>query len=135
LKIARSRCGATPRTGLTGSNWTHSFGGKATIRIARLGGDAMVASVHRPTHFGKARTWSARVALSSWALVEDAVVAANFWMLDEHGGDRGFDGARWVIAGNRRHDHYWVGRWCPDDALFDLGRLLFDLAGLDEVRL
>ena len=43
--------------------WTHSFGGEATIRIARLGTDAMVTSVHRPTHFGKTRTRSARVAL------------------------------------------------------------------------
>jgi hypothetical protein len=47
----------------------------------------------------------------------------------------GCDGARWLIAGRRRFDYHIVHRWSPDGALHDLGRLLFDLAGLAVVRL
>jgi hypothetical protein len=60
---------------------------------------------------------------------------ANFWMLDETGGGQGLDGADWLLAGCRRHDYRLIKRWSPDDGVFDLGRLLFDLAGLQEVRL
>jgi hypothetical protein len=67
--------------------------------------------------------------------VEDAAAVANFWMLDERDGAQGLDGADWLIAGHRRHDYHLVKRWSPRDGLFDLGRLLFDLAGLEEVRL
>jgi hypothetical protein len=42
---------------------------------------------------------------------------------------------RGLFAGRRRHEYHYISRWCPDDALRDLGRLLFDLAGLAEVRL
>jgi hypothetical protein len=38
--------------------WDSSFDGKATIRIARLGGDAMVSRVYRASRFGKGPTVS-----------------------------------------------------------------------------
>lgn len=72
---------------------------------------------------------------AEWSRMEDAVVAANFWMLDERGGPRGLDGSTWCFAGRRRHEYHYISRWCPDGALRDLGRLLFDLAGLVEVGL
>ena len=68
--------------------------------------------------------------------VEDAVVAAGFWLLDEDWPNLGsMGGAKWMIAGRRRHDYHVVKRLNPRDALYDLGRLMFDLVGLDEVRL
>ncbi|MFZ2006760.1 MAG: hypothetical protein WB697_02220 [Stellaceae bacterium] len=44
-------------------------------------------------------------------------------------------GLHWRVAGRRRHDFHLVKRWSPRDRLYDLGRLLFDLAGLTEVRM
>jgi hypothetical protein len=72
---------------------------------------------------------------ADWARLEDAIVAANFWMLDESDGHRGCDGADWMVAGRRRHDYHLVRRWSPGGALYDLGRLPFDVTGLYEVRL
>jgi hypothetical protein len=38
-------------------------------------------------------------------------------------------------SAHRRHDYHYISRWSPDDALWDLGRFFFDVAGLAEVRL
>jgi hypothetical protein len=35
--------------------WDSSFDGKATIHIARLGGEAMVFGIYLPSRFGKVR--------------------------------------------------------------------------------
>ena len=59
-----------------------SFDGKATILIARLGGEAMVSRVYWPTRFGKVRRSRGLLTTTDWSLLEDAVVAANFWMLE-----------------------------------------------------
>ena len=86
--------------------------------------------------FGKHRLLNGRLTIADWARVEDAVVAAGFWLLDEDWPNLGsMGGAKWMIAGRRRHDYHVVKRLNPRDALYDLGRLMFDLAGLDEVRL
>ena len=67
--------------------WDHSFGGEAITRISRIDAEMLVSRFHRVGHFGKTRCRSARLQLSDWALLEDAVVAADFWMLDESGGE------------------------------------------------
>ena len=36
---------------------------------------------------------------SVWARLEDAIVEANFWILDERGGCSGLDGSTWRFAG------------------------------------
>jgi hypothetical protein len=72
---------------------------------------------------------------ADWARLEDAVVTANFWMLDEQNDRLGLDGATWRFAGRRRRDYHSISRWSPVDSLWDLGRLFFDVAGLEEVRL
>jgi hypothetical protein len=72
---------------------------------------------------------------SDWTLIEDALVAANFWMLDDQEEDRLLlGGARWNVA-SRRRDYHFISRRSPHRPLWDLGRLLFDLAGLDEIGL
>lgn len=116
-------------------NWVSSFDGEATIRVARLEAEAMVFGTYRPSHFGKRRQRRASMSMADWALFEDALVAANFWNLDRNGGHHGLDGANWSLAGSRNRDYHFISRWSPDDALWDLGRLFFDLAGLDRVRL
>ena len=116
-------------------NWSSSFHGEATIRVAKLGSDASVSRTYRPSKYAKLRRYQARLTPADWSRLEDAVVAANFWMLDEHGGRRGLDGSTWRFVGRRLRDYHFISRWCPDGTLWDLGRLLFDLAGLAQVRL
>jgi hypothetical protein len=116
-------------------NWDSSFDGNATIRIARLGGEAMVFREYRSDRYGKMRRFRGLLTPADWSRLQDAVVAANFWMLDEHGGRHGLEGSTWRLAGRRRHDFHYIARWSPDGALWDLGRLFFDIAGLAEVRL
>jgi hypothetical protein len=118
-------------------DWDHSFGGEATIRIARLDDQVTVSRRYRTARFGgKIRCRYARLTMSDWLAFEDAVVAANFWMLGECiPFDMGCDGANWMIAGLRGRDFHYIKRWSPHGVLRDLGRLLFDLAGLNEVRL
>jgi hypothetical protein len=70
---------------------------------------------------------------AGWSRLEGAVVAANFWMLDEYGGRHNLDGSRWRFAGRRRHDYHYISRWSPDDALWDFGQ--FSLMSRDWVRL
>jgi hypothetical protein len=74
--------------------WESTDDGSATIRIARLGRNAMVFRVHRPSRYGKVRRFHGAIPRRAWARPEDAIVAANFWMLDEHGGEHGLDGVR-----------------------------------------
>jgi hypothetical protein len=115
--------------------WDSSFDGKATIRIAKLRDEAVVSRVYRASRFGKVRRFRGLLTTADWSLLEDAIVAANFWMLDERDGRLGLDGSTWSFAGRRRHDYHYLSRWSPDDALWDLGRFFFDVAGLAEVRL
>jgi hypothetical protein len=70
-------------------DWNSSFDGKATIRVARLGDQAIVTRIYRPSWFGKARRFHGHLMHDDWSRLEDAVVAANFWMLDERGGRHG----------------------------------------------
>ena len=116
-------------------SWKSTFSGDATIRVARLGDEVLASRRYRPSMFGKTRSTHALAKMADWSRLEDAIVAANFWMLDETGGDHGLDGANWIIAGRRWHDYHRIRRWSLDDTLYDLGRLMFDLAGLEEVRL
>jgi hypothetical protein len=115
--------------------WDYSFGAAATIRIARLGKEVMATWQHRGSMFNKGRSRCARLRISDWALLEDAVVVANLWLLDETSHQLGCDGATWMMAGRRGFDYHYIRRWSPHDALFDLGRLMFDLVGLEAVRL
>jgi hypothetical protein len=116
-------------------SWKSTFSGDATIRVARLGSEVLASRRYRPSMFMKARSTHALSTTVDWSRLEDAVVAANFWMLDETIMDMGCDGSTWIIAGRRRHDYHRIRRWSPPGPLYDLGRLLFDLVGLDEVRL
>ena len=119
-------------------SWATECGdGSATMQVARLGDEAMCCRVYKPSTFGKARRSRGALSRSDWSLVEDAVVAADFWMLDEHSQSPGLTlgGANWSLAGRRRHDFHCITRRSPCGALWELGRLLFDLAGLEAIRL
>lgn len=114
--------------------WDSSHG-QATIRVAKLGDAVMVFREYREDRFGKIRRYRAMLTQGSWSRLEDAIIAANFWMLDEDGGRHGLDGSTWRFAGRRRRDFHHIRRWSPDGTLWHLGRLFFGLAGLAKVRL
>jgi hypothetical protein len=120
-------------------NWTTecSSEGSATIQVARLGDEAMFSRVYKPSTFGKARRNRGVLSRSEWRLVEDAVVAADFWMLDQQSQNPGLTlrGNDWYLAGRRRRDYHYITRRSPHGTLWELGRLLFDLAGLKAIRL
>jgi hypothetical protein len=95
----------------------------------------MGSRVYRASRFGKVRRFRGLLTTVDWSLLEDAIVAANFWMLDERGGRDGLDGSTWRFAARRRHDYHYISRWSPGGALWDLGRFFFDVAELAGVRL
>jgi hypothetical protein len=53
------------------------------------------------------------------------LVAASFWALDPEERHRGLDGSDWLIEGRRKNIFRAVGRWSPNGAIFDLGKLFF----------
>jgi hypothetical protein len=106
-------------------SWTteSSGEGNATIRVARLGTAAMFFRSYRPSTFGRPRRGRGMLSRSDWMLIEDAVVAANFWMLDAREEHRlVLDGTTWYLAGRRRRDYHFISRRSPRGALWDLGR-------------
>jgi hypothetical protein len=70
--------------------WDSTDDGCAAIRVARLGRDAMVFRTYRPSRYGKVRLYHGPLSRMPWPRLEDAIVEANFWMLDER---HGLDGS------------------------------------------
>jgi len=116
--------------------WQSSFDGNATIRIARQARRVAVFRVYRPERFDRARLCRRWLPHADWERLEDALVEAQFWLLDENGGHEAvLDGATWMFAGRRGPDYHCISRRCPSLPVRDLGRCIFDLAGLEDVRL
>jgi hypothetical protein len=70
------------------------------------------------------------LTLADWARLQDALVAASFWTLDPVEERFGLDGSDWLIEGRRKDIFRAVRRWSPRQALYELGQLFFELAGL-----
>ena len=120
--------------------WRSSFDGSAVVRIGRQG--TAITLQWRYDWFRTPRPDDAPsdAALSpgDWARFRDALIAANFWVLDPADEPlQGLDGAEWFIEGRRRNIYRAISRWSPRGELHALGRLFFDLAGpsLSAVRL
>ncbi len=115
--------------------WDSSFDGDAMLRIARLGDEIRLSRGYRPSQFARAERCEASLTPCDWARLQGALTAANFWALDPHAGTHGLDGACWTIEGRRKNIFRVIQHRSPGGELRDLGRLLFDLAGLNEVRI
>jgi hypothetical protein len=111
--------------------------GFAKIRIARQARRVAVSRLFRPSDYRKPRRSRAWLNHADWERLEDALVEAQFWLLDRYGSREGhvLDGARWLIQGWRAHDYHSISRHSPSGPLHDLGRCFFDFAGLEDVRL
>jgi hypothetical protein len=77
----------------------------------------------RRAHPGKALT------LADWARLQDAVIAASIWALDPEERRLGLDGPDWLIERRRKDISWAVSRWSPRGTIYDLGHLIFELAG------
>ncbi len=115
--------------------WDSSFDGDAMLRIARLGDEIRLSRVYRPSQFARTERCEASLTPCDWARLQDALIAANFWTLDPHAEAHGLDGACWTIEGRRKNIFRAAHHWSPGGELRDLGRLLFDLAGLNKVKI
>jgi hypothetical protein len=66
-------------------------------------------------HFEKlAASAETKIHEIQWACLEALLREARFWELPESGGHGGFDGANWLVEGNREGRYHRVRRWSPD---------------------
>jgi hypothetical protein len=116
--------------------WRSSFDGDAVVQIGRGGKNITLDWACSSFTYGNGRFWNC-IEEVSWHRLEDALLAAGFWCLDPIGERYGLDGATWAIEGRRRDVYRAVERWSPHDAIYDLGRTFFDLAGplIADIRL
>jgi hypothetical protein len=122
--------------------WHSSFDGEAVVRIGEPDSEITLRWVY---HWFRAPSPddsppSVPLTLADWTRLQEAFIAASFWALDPDEGPlaRGLDGAFWTIEGRRKDMFRAVSRWSPrDEAVHDLARLFFDLAGppLGEIKL
>jgi hypothetical protein len=110
--------------------WNSSFVGDAVMRIGRQGDEITLRCVYRPSLFGDADRRQMPLSLANWARLQDALIVASFWALDPEESRIGLDGSDWLIEGRRKDTFRAVGRWSPIGAIYDLGKLFFELAGL-----
>lgn len=116
--------------------WRSSFDGSAAVRIGRQGTATILR--WRYDWFRTPRPDDAALSPGDWARFLDALIAANFWVLDPADEPlQGLDGAEWFIEGRRGNVYRCVSRWNPRGEVHGPGRLFFDLARapLSEVRL
>ena len=79
--------------------WDSSFDGDAVVRIARFSDEIMLSRVYRPSHFARTERSDASLTVADWARLQDALIAANFWVLEPHGEAHALDGAYWDDRG------------------------------------
>jgi hypothetical protein len=116
-------------------HWDSAFRGHAIIRVGRFeDGGLVLRYLYRPRRFAEAQRGRFALMLAGWTQMNDALIAAHFWTLAPYELPGGCDGATWKIEGRREDTYQVISRWCPGGALWELGRLVFDFAGLDEVR-
>ena len=67
-----------------------------------------------------------------WAEIQNAIEASDFWSEATQDPARtGFDGAQWVVEGERNESYHVVDRWSPEQGTQrDLGTLFLNLSGL-----
>src|ERR1051325_907673 len=108
--------------------WRSSFDGDAVVQIGRGGKNIILDWACSSFTYGNGRFWNC-IDEASWRRLEDALLDAGFWCLNPHDNRRALDGARWTIEGRRRAVYRVVERWSPHNAVYELGRMFFDLAG------
>jgi hypothetical protein len=117
-------------------NWQSSFHGRAVVRIGQQGDQIVLRATYHPYDFITGDFGSdLTLTMSDWRRLQDALVDASFWALDVRDDRIGFDGATWTIEGRRKEICRIVERWCPGGAIWHLGPVFFDLAGLTHIEI
>jgi hypothetical protein len=109
--------------------WRSSFDGDAAVRIGRQGDQITLHWIYRWYTLRGAEGPVVRLSLVDWARLQDALFAASFWALDPEERRLGLDGSQWLIEGRRKDNYRAVSRWSPHGAIYDLGKLFFELTG------
>jgi hypothetical protein len=146
------------RTEAEGYRFTRrrSFDGDAVVRIGRQSNEITSRWACRRFKPRGVDDAPSVVTLTrrDWERLQDPLIAASFWTLDPDGIDwpvdgdeqrtiaaiiasRGLDGSDWRFEGRRKDIYRAVSRLSPRAALYELGRLFFELAGppLAKVRI
>ena len=94
----------------------------------------------RPVHlrdrlFGDDVEPELTLSMEDWGRLQSALIDASFWALEARDDRLGLDGAWWTIEGRRKEIYRCARRWSPDGAIWRLGRMFFDLAGLTHVKI
>jgi hypothetical protein len=118
--------------------YMQAFGAHASIRIAKRRDEIIVERSYYPGMFNKPERFAALLTEADWDRLQDAVTVARFWWLPRIVRPRGLwlDGFHLIVEA-RRGDTFRVSKFDNPDVpeFWKLGRLAFDLAGLDDVPL
>jgi hypothetical protein len=118
--------------------YMQAFGRHASIRIAKRRDEITVERGYYAGRFREPQRFVALLRDTDWDRLQDAVAAARFWSQPRIVRPRGIclDGFELVVEA-RRGGTFRVSRFVNPDVpqFWRLGRLAFDLAGLDDVPL
>jgi hypothetical protein len=117
--------------------WLQAFGAHAVICTARRGDAVVLDRMYCSDMFNEAERIETVLTTVGWRRLQEALIAANFWSLPPFVHPRGvLDGYDLVVEGRRRNVFRATRLTNPDrEELRRLGRVAFDIAGLDRVRL
>lgn len=103
--------------------WLKQQRNPVAVRVARAGteGEIAVVSVEADAHDPTVkRRHEFTAGAEVWTALREHLAAADFWNLagDPDEGERGLDGADWIIEGRRGGTYHAVVRWEPKPGAF-----------------
>jgi hypothetical protein len=101
--------------------WTRPLRNPVAVRVARAGAGIAVVAVEADARDPAAvRRHEFAAGDEVWKGLRQHLDAADFWNLpgDPDEGERGLDGADWVIEGRRANIYHAVVRWEPKPGPF-----------------
>jgi hypothetical protein len=101
--------------------WTRHLRNPVAVRVTRAGADVAVVSLQADERDpASKRRHEFTVSGEVWTALRAHLDAADFWNMagDPAEGERGLDGADWVLEGRRANIYHSVVRWEPPPGAF-----------------
>jgi hypothetical protein len=101
--------------------WVRPLHNPVAVRLARAGDGVAVVSIEADAHEpGNERRHEFTASDEAWRTLTQHLLAADFWNLpgDPGEGERGLDGADWIIEGRSHGVYHSVVRWEPQAGPF-----------------
>jgi hypothetical protein len=101
--------------------WLKHQRNPVAVRVARAGDETAVVSVEADAHDPTVKRRHEFTAGGEvWTALREHLAAADFWNLagDPEEGERGLDGADWILEGRRGGMYHAVVRWEPKPGPF-----------------